>query len=96
MQESIAIRSYCVFQALLNRKNYPPGGIEPGGIPTAKYAFEAITYLPKLLGRLFSQPNLALFFNLGQTWPIFVYFRPFLNTMTNKVQNWLLKCRWCE
>ena len=28
---------------------------------------------------------------MGQTLPLFVYFRPFLNTMTNTVQNLTIK-----
>ena len=28
---------------------------------------------------------------MGQTLPLFVYFRPFLNTMTNTVQNFTIK-----
>ena len=35
---------------------------------------------------------------MGQTRPLFVYFRPFLNTMTNILQNLTIteKLRWIE
>ena len=40
-----------------------------------------------------------LFLKMGQIRPLFVYFRPFLNTITNIAQNLATckwnKCRWC-